>query len=202
MPQLRKDPVVGRWVIISTDRAKRPTPREHKRNSPRNGPCPFCEGNEGLTPPEIMAYRAAGSSRESPGWTLRVVPNKFPALMIEGELDRRGEGVYDLMNGVGAHEVVVETPNHETNMGALSEKQYEEILWAYRDRILDLRKDKRFRYVLIFKNQGSEAYRPADRSTHCHRRACWRARILQIQGTLYLLRYRAAGNRRTSPSGK
>jgi len=157
MPQLRKDPVVGRWVIISTERAKRPGHYEHPKNPPKSGPCPFCEGNEGLTPPEIMAYRPGGSHRESPGWTLRVVPNKFPALMIEGDLDRRGDGVYDLMNGVGAHEVVIETPGHETNMGVLSEKQFEEILWAYRDRILDLREDKRFRYVLIFKNQGAEA---------------------------------------------
>ncbi|MBI2349133.1 MAG: galactose-1-phosphate uridylyltransferase [Deltaproteobacteria bacterium] len=157
MPQLRKDPVVGRWVIISTERAKRPGHYEHPKNPPKSGPCPFCEGNEGLTPPEIMAYRPGGSHRESPGWTLRVVPNKFPALMIEGDLDRRGDGVYDLMNGVGAHEVVIETPSHETNMGVLSEKQFEEILWAYRDRVLDLRKDKRFRYVLIFKNQGAAA---------------------------------------------
>ena len=157
MPQLRKDPVVGRWVIISTERAKRPTHYEHRKYEPRNGPCPFCKGNEEMTPPEIMAYRPGESSRQSPGWTLRVVPNKFPALMIEGDIDRRGEGVYDLMNGVGAHEVIIETPDHELNMGVLSEKQFEEVLWAYRDRILDLRKDKRFRYVLIFKNQGSEA---------------------------------------------
>lgn len=157
MPQLRKDPVVGRWVIISTERAKRPGHYEHPKSPARNGPCPFCRGNEEMTPPEIMAYRPGGSGRESPGWTLRVVPNKFPALMIEGEVDRRGEGVYDLMNGVGAHEVIIETPDHEVNMGSLNEKQFEEILWAYRDRILDLREDKRFRYVLIFKNQGAEA---------------------------------------------
>jgi UDPglucose--hexose-1-phosphate uridylyltransferase len=104
-----------------------------------------------------MAYRPDGSKPNTAGWTLRVVPNKFPALMIEGDLDRRGEGVYDLVNGVGAHEVIIETPSHESNMGALGQKQFEEVLWAYRDRILDLKRDKRFRYVLIFKNQGSEA---------------------------------------------
>jgi UDPglucose--hexose-1-phosphate uridylyltransferase len=157
MPQLRKDPVIGRWVIISTERAKRPSHIERPNPPLRPGPCPFCEGNEGLTPPEISAYRPGGSERDGPGWTLRVVPNKFPALMIEGNLDRRGEGVYDLMNGVGAHEVIIETPAHETNVGGLGEKQFEELLWAYRDRILDLREDKRFRYVLIFKNQGAEA---------------------------------------------
>ncbi len=110
-----------------------------------------------MTPPEILAYRPEGSKHDSPGWTLRVVPNKFPALMIEGELDRQGVGVYNLMNGVGAHEVIIETPNHEANMGVLSERQFEDILWAYRTRILDLKKDKRLRYVLIFKNQGPEA---------------------------------------------
>lgn len=157
MPQLRKDPVVGRWVIISSDRGKRPGHYEPKKNGSSNGPCPFCKGNETMTPPEVMVYRPDGSSRESQDWTLRVVPNKFPALMIEGELDRHGEGVYDLINGVGAHEVIVETPDHEVNMGSLNEKQFADILWAYRDRILDLKKDKRFRYVLIFKNQGLEA---------------------------------------------
>ena len=157
MPELRKDPVIGRWVIISTERAKRPAQSERPKPPPRPGPCPFCEGNEGMTAPEIAAYRPGGSQRDGRGWTLRVVPNKFPALMIEGSLDRRGEGVYDLMNGIGAHEVIIETPAHETNVGALKEKQFEDLLWAYRDRILDLREDKRFRYVLIFKNQGAEA---------------------------------------------
>jgi UDPglucose--hexose-1-phosphate uridylyltransferase len=157
MPQLRKDPVVGRWVIISTERGKRPQHHQQQPAAGRGASCPFCEGSEGLTPPEIMAYRPGGSQPQSPGWTLRVVPNKFPALVIEGDLDRRGDGVYDLMNGVGAHEVIIETPRHEANMAALSEKQFEDVLWAYRDRILDLRRDHRFRYVLIFKNQGAEA---------------------------------------------
>src|SRR3972149_5402028 len=106
MPELRKDPVVGRWVIISAGRAKRPDHFVQPKNSPRTGPCPFCSGNEGVTPPEILAYRPDGSKANMPGWSLRVVPNKFPALMIEGELDRRGDGVYDLMNGLGAHEVI------------------------------------------------------------------------------------------------
>jgi UDPglucose--hexose-1-phosphate uridylyltransferase len=157
MPQLRKDPVIGRWVIISTERAKRPQYSGTRRDAPRGAPCPFCSGNEEMTPPEILAYRPDGSKTDKPGWTLRVVPNKYPALMIEGDLDRRGDGVYDLMNGLGAHEVIIETPQHEINMGMLSEKQFEDILWAYRDRILDLRQDQRFRYILIFKNQGSEA---------------------------------------------
>src|SRR3990172_8646486 len=113
MPQLRKDPITGRWVIISTERAKRP--RDYNLSSviPEEGKfCPFCPGNESATPQEVMAYREGNSPPNGPGWLLRVIPNKFPALMIEGGLDREGDGVYDYMNGVGAHEVIIESPHH------------------------------------------------------------------------------------------
>jgi UDPglucose--hexose-1-phosphate uridylyltransferase len=93
----------------------------------------------------------------SGGWSVRVVPNKFPALGIEGSLDREGEGLFDRMNGVGAHEVIVETPNHKNTLAMLSEKSVEEVLGAYRDRMLDLKKDTRFRYLLLFKNHGEAA---------------------------------------------
>ena len=108
MPELRKDPVTGRWVIIATDLAKRPSDfvRE-KVEIHGSGFCPFCAGNEAKTPPEIHSYRKDGSARDTPGWSLRVVPNKFPALGIEGTLNRQGEGLYDKMNGIGAHEVIM-----------------------------------------------------------------------------------------------
>ncbi len=158
MPELRKDPIIGRWVIIATERAKRPTdligpPEEFKKG----GFCPFCEGNEDKTPKEVLAYRKNNHQPNTPGWSLRVVPNKFPALQIEGGLGKRGEGMFDKMNGVGAHEVIIETPQHVKIMSQLSLKQIEDVLWAYRDRILDLKKDKRFRYVIVFKNQGNAA---------------------------------------------
>jgi UDPglucose--hexose-1-phosphate uridylyltransferase len=86
-----------------------------------------------------------------------VVPNKYPALRIEGELNREGDGVYDKMNGVGAHEVIIESTNHRDTLSGVTEKQFEDILWAYRDRIIDLKKDPRFRYILIFKNHGEAA---------------------------------------------
>ena len=158
MPELRKDPITGRWVIISTDRAKRPT--DFVRESVQiqgKGFCPFCYGHEEKTPPEILAYGRNGGGPNTPGWRVRVVPNKFPALGIEGELDRQGEGLFDKMNGVGAHEVIVETPEHASTLATLPEKALEEVLWAYRDRMLDLKNDKRFRYVLIFKNHGEAA---------------------------------------------
>ena len=158
MPELRKDPITGRWVIISTDRAKRPS--DFLRQSVEikgNGFCPFCYGNEDKTPPEILAYGRNGAGRNQPGWTVRVVPNKFPALGIEGDLDRQGEGLFDKMNGIGAHEVIIETPTHEATLATLPEKSIEQVLAAYRDRVLDLKNDRRFRYILIFKNHGEAA---------------------------------------------
>lgn len=158
MPELRKDPVTGRWVIIATDRAKRPSDFVREKVEIRgSGFCPFCYNNESKTPPEIMAYRADGSAPDTPGWSLRVVPNKFPALRIEGTLSRQGEGLYDKMEGIGAHEVIIETPDHQKTLATLSPQAIEDVLWAFRDRVVDLKKDRRFKYVLIFKNHGEAA---------------------------------------------
>ena len=110
MPELRRDPVVGRWVIISTERARRPSDFPPTRWQPKGGPCVFCAGQESRTPDEVWALRPDGGPANRPGWLVRVVPNKFPALRIEGELERSGEGLYDRMNGVGAHEVVIKRP--------------------------------------------------------------------------------------------
>ena len=157
MPELRKDPIHGRWVIISTERSRRPSDFAAEERRLMGGFCPLCEGNEDRTPPEIVAFRDNGTPPNSPGWTLRVVPNKFPALRIEGELNREGEGIYDKMNGIGAHEVVIETPRHEETLVTLPLKNVENILLAYRERIIDLRRDQRLRYVLVFKNHGVAA---------------------------------------------
>jgi UDPglucose--hexose-1-phosphate uridylyltransferase len=158
LPELRKDPITGRWVIIATERAKRPSDFVREKVEIRgSGFCPFCYGNESKTPPEIIAYRTDGSTRNSPGWTLRVVPNKFPALGIEGSLSRQGEGLYDKMSGIGAHEVIIETPDHQKTLAMISPRQIEDVLWAYRDRIIDLKKDRRFKYIMIFKNHGEAA---------------------------------------------
>lgn len=152
MPELRKDPVTSRWVIISTERGKRPSDFGTEPERERVGFCPFCPGNESKTPPEVLAYRPNGG-----GWNLRVVPNKFPALQIEGDLNRQGDGMYDKMNGIGAHEVVIETPDHAATWASLSERGLEDVLWAFHDRVLDLKKDQRFRYILIFRNSGRAA---------------------------------------------
>ena len=158
MPELRKDPVTGRWVIISTERRKRPTDFRLEPAAVVSGEyCPFCAGREELTPPEVLAFRNHGGAPNSPGWELRVVPNKFPALQVEGTLDREGEGLFDRMNGIGAHEVIIETPDHDKTLATMSEPEIERVLWAFRERIVDLKRDIRFRYILVFKNHGAAA---------------------------------------------
>jgi UDPglucose--hexose-1-phosphate uridylyltransferase len=157
LPELRKDPITGRWVIIATERARRPT--DFVRDTVKGtgaANCPFCGGHEHKTPPEVLAFRN-GTGPNQPGWALRVVPNKFPALRVEGDLSRSGEGIYDRMNGIGAHEVLIETPEHVVSTGELTEKQLEDSFWAFRERINDLKRDRRLRYVILFKNHGEAA---------------------------------------------
>ncbi|MDE2572787.1 MAG: galactose-1-phosphate uridylyltransferase, partial [bacterium] len=156
MPELRKDPITSRWVIIATERAARPSDYAVERELPRTEPCPLCPGNEALTPPEVLAFREHGSAANGSGWWVRCVPNKFPAL-ASGHPSRSGVGIYDAMNGVGRHEVIVESPEHEANLATMALEQIEEILWAYRDRHLRLAGGENLRYVLIFKNHGRAA---------------------------------------------
>src|SRR6186713_3437003 len=110
-----------------------------------------------MTPAEVLAFRHHGSHANSRGWELRVVPNKFPALQVEGTLDREGDGMFDRMSGIGAHEVIIETPDHDRPLAAMAESEIERVLWAYRERILDLQKDVRLKYILVFKNHGAAA---------------------------------------------
>ena len=157
MPDLRKDPVTGRWVVVSTERIKRSIDFQRNQVVIRNqGVCPFCPGNETRTPLEVLAYRTSGAANQ-PGWSTRVVPHRFPALRVEGELERSGEGVYDRMNGVGAHEVIVDCPEHVASLADTSEENIRNLLFAYRDRVHDLRKDPRFEYIQLFKNHGQAA---------------------------------------------
>ena len=153
----------------------------------------------------MLAYRPNGASPNSAGWTVRVVPNKFPALGIEGSLNRQAEGMFDKMNGIGAHEVIVETPDHDVTLSELPEKRIEDVFWAFRDRILDLKKDRRFKYILIFKNHGQLAGATLEHSHGAVDRAAHRAQargggvgrlqaVLHLQGALRLLRHHPAGD--------
>jgi len=157
MSELRKDSIIGRWVIIATERGKRPTDFHLAPKRVDTRACPFCEGNESKTPPEIFAFRSPKSHRDSPGWDVRVIPNKYPTLGIEGELEKMGVGMYDRMNGIGAHEVIIENPNHSIALEYLSIEHISKVFEAYKIRMLDLSKDSRFRYILIFKNVGQQA---------------------------------------------
>ncbi|MCL5269013.1 MAG: galactose-1-phosphate uridylyltransferase [bacterium] len=159
MSTLRKDPVSGGWVIMAEDRSRRPPdfapvavppPAERKF-------CPFCDGNESSTPAEILAVRPNDRPRNAPGWSLRVIPNKFAILRIEGDLNRSGDGIYDLMSGIGAHEIVIESPCHDARFGDYSQNKVESVIRAYRDRVIDLNRDMRFKYIQIFRNYGTSA---------------------------------------------
>ncbi|MEZ6064611.1 MAG: galactose-1-phosphate uridylyltransferase [Planctomycetaceae bacterium] len=158
MSELRKDPITGRWVIIAPERKSRPQPlQECETPPPPETFDPFLEGNERATPPEILAYRHPGSQPNGPGWRVRVVPNKFPALSIEGALSKRGDGMYDTMGGIGAHEVIIECPHFESNLARLDVENIREVLWVYRDRLVDLKRDSRLVHGLVFKNYGASA---------------------------------------------
>ncbi len=148
--QLRQNPVTGNWVVITQDEV-----HDYSHyNEPAN--CPFCPGHEDKTPSEIYAI---GKNRkpDTPGWSLRVVPDKFPTLQIEGKMNRRGKGLFNLMDGIGAHELVVETPDHQTPLAELPQEDIINLFKTYQARIKDLKKDGRFRYVLVFKNHGQTA---------------------------------------------
>ncbi len=157
MPELRKDPIIGRWVIIATERGKRPHDFVVEEEVVKGGFCPFCPGNEHTTPPEIFAYRNPGTQPNTAGWQLRVVNNKFPALVLKGEIERQGEGMFDKMSGIGTHEVIIENPDHRLNLATLPLEDFQLVLQAYRERIVSLAADPRTRYVLVFKNQGRAA---------------------------------------------
>ena len=157
MSQIRKDVFTGRWVIMAETATVQPSDFHFKRFVSETTFCPFCETNEAYTPPEVFAIRNPGSPPNGPGWSVRVVPNSDPRLRIEGILGQRAEGFHDLMNGVGAHEIIAETPRHDSGLHELEVHEISNVLRAYIARIVDLEGDKRIRYVLIFKNHGEEA---------------------------------------------
>jgi UDPglucose--hexose-1-phosphate uridylyltransferase len=156
MSELRWDPLKRHWVIIAADRGRRPNDFLAAEPPTPMMNCPFCYGNEDKTHREIFAIRPSGPP-DSPNWIVRVIPNKYPVLRVEGELKSRGHGLYDVMNGIGAHEIIIETPEHAKGMADLSPEQIALVLKAYRSRILDLRQDVRLRYLVMFKNHGLRA---------------------------------------------
>ncbi len=159
MPELRKDPIIQRWVIIAAERGQRPSDFKAETTIFDVNPkaCPLCPNNEDRTPPEVFAIRLDGSKPDTPGWLVRVVPNKFPALSLDGDLNRKGIGLFDMMNGVGAHEVIIETPEHNLDWDMMPLEQLHRVFQAYQSRLKALSEDSRFRYLLVFRNYGIQA---------------------------------------------
>lgn len=158
MSELRKDPIIGRWVIIATERAKRPHDFKFDAvGSIGDKVCPFCEGNEKLTPPEVDVDRDPLMVKDSPNWSTRTVPNKYPALKNKPDLNIRNDGLFEVMNGVGEHEVIIEGTEHDKQLVDFSIEQIKKVIRVYKRRSIELGKDKRFKYVLIFKNYGLAA---------------------------------------------
>lgn len=162
MSLLRYDAMTNDWVVFAPERARRPhEPKKPAIQSEASGSsgalCPFCPGNEHLTDPEIFATRD-GTPPNAPGWKTRVVPNKFPALRIEEDYHRREEGViFRAMGGCGAHEVIVESPDHDRSLGHQSVEQIEAVLRTLQIRFNDLMRDARFQAIVLFKNHGEGA---------------------------------------------
>lgn len=157
MSELRADPISRCWTIIAKERGKRPHDFKIEREVRQGGSrvCPFCEGNEGMTPPEVLALGRNTDLRDSPGWSVRVVPNKFPAVSPNEEGSPVAmDGLLRHMPGVGAHEVLIESPDHDATWGSYSDGQLEDIFRAVLLRMKELRKDGRFKYFQFFKNSG------------------------------------------------
>ena len=153
MSEIRHDPLLDRWVIIAPERAKRPQEIAGTTYSGQDLPCPFCEGHETETPPELWALReSGGEGPDTSGWTVRVVPNRFPALRrsLEGPDER--SGLLEKWRGVGAHEVIIESPGHTDSLADLPLIHVRSVLEAYRLRLLSAYQDRRLAYALIFKN--------------------------------------------------
>ncbi len=159
MPELRQDPITGNWTVIATDRAKRPEnfSKTEKEEVSSNTACPFCYGNERMTPPEVMAYRPTDTEPDTEGWKIRVVPNKFPAFVPQSQPATNTTGIYNTISAAGAHEVIINSPDHERSLAELSNKELVNIISAYKDRYMQLKKDALIKYIMIIVNHGKKA---------------------------------------------
>jgi len=158
MNQFRRDPISGQWAIILQDNfdvAELIRHSNDRQSAERTATVSkYREGREVETAPEIFAVRSPDSGKDQPGWHVRVLPSSQPFLQIYGELNNRGVGLYDVLDGIGAHELVIEAPRPDQQMHQMAPGQIEHILTAYKERILDLKQDTRFRYVMVHKNYG------------------------------------------------
>lgn len=162
MSELRKDIIGGRWVIIAAERSKRPDdfrPATEIKKEETGKFCPFCPGNENKTPPEVFAIRKKGTKANQPGWLVRVVPNKFPALQRgrRPAIQNSDDGLFFWMEGIGVHEVIIESQNHDLDLADLSIGHLEKIIETYCARMIEIQAEKQYKYIHLFKNKGPEA---------------------------------------------
>jgi len=159
-PELRKDALSGRWVIFAPERKNRPDDFHRFTGVARiTSPtaCPFCEGHEQATPPELYALRRPGTKPDGPGWQVRVVPNKFPAVRPGPHRRETRAGLFASQSGAGSHEVIVDAPEHGREWADLSIDRVRKILGVYRKRVALAEKTPGIRFVQMFKNKGREA---------------------------------------------
>lgn len=168
--ELRRDPVTGRWVVIEASRVKYRSDFETRTaQSPavQAAPeCPFCEGREADAGRELLAWRD-GTPANGPGWSVRVVPNRRPLLRVEARGERRADGLFESLDGPGADEVVIETPAHSEALHAMPAERIWRVLWAWRARLQDLRRDIRLAAGVVVKNHGTAA---GAATAHAHSR--------------------------------
>ncbi len=158
MSELRKDLITGRWIVIDSLKGKNATHFKCEAPYAKTPPeCPFCEGNESLSPHEIMAIRGEGSRANEPGWQVRVIPNRYPALKIEQHLVKKGSSIYDYVSGFGAHEIIIDSPDHQKTIKDLSDDQIHQAIAVLQARVEDLYRDQRIRSIVILKNEGPDA---------------------------------------------
>lgn len=156
MSDIRYDRIHDTHVIISPERLHRPDCYIEKSKEVDKTQCPFCEGNESMTPPEIFSIREEGSLSNEKGWKTRVVPNLYKAVQIEAPCEHH-YGIFEHWEGFGAHEVIIDTPKHHTSMAQWSVSEVVQWLQTLRARVSDLRRDERIAYISLFKNEGREA---------------------------------------------
>ena len=160
-PEYRRCPATGRWVILAPERALRPIDlthgEPHHRNGGPSGPCPLCPGQEYDTPREVYAVRTPGSAPNGPGWRVRVVPNKYPAVRPLDAVAPLSDEFFQSTAGYGAHELVIDCAEHETDPAKVSDEQFTLVFVAVRERFHALARDRRLAHITTFKNVGAEA---------------------------------------------
>jgi len=156
-PELRRNPTDGRWVIVSADRGKRPSDLKSAAVQSQKESCPFCPGNENKTPSEIFAAGDTARAPNTPEWRERIFYSLNPVVSLEEELDRQGEGMFDMMSGFGVHEVIVNTPLHEESIATMPLEQLNELILLWKSRLHKLRANPNLKFAMVFGNRGEKA---------------------------------------------